>query len=417
MKPLIVVCCMLQSWWVACAWAESTSPASLLTATTITLDDCLAAALAGQPKILVVRSDEASAQGVLHQATSAVLPQLTLSSNYSFASNAGNVGTAEGHSLSGAATVKQLLWDFGRSFHLLTEARLNVQGAAQQTEATRREVVLSVKTAYYLAEQAQENITVAAEAVRQAERHLEQTRGFAEVGLRSRVDVAASEAALAEAKANLVQATNSLQLAKVQLNEATGMSRDTEYTLAASPDSEAADLPLVELLAEALRTRAELQRLTTLTQGAGEEVAARRASRWPTLSATTAVTERKLESADWSDNWNIGLAASWPIWDSGNVTAQVQQAQAQVERLKAQTQETTLEATEAAVTADEERLRLVEGQFETGLTSTIDTIDAQQQLLASRTARVGARLNWLIAAAELEQAVGRPLEDQYATRD
>ncbi len=59
---------------------------------------------------------------------------------------------------------------------------------------------------------------VAKEVVTQYEQHLQQAKGFFEVGTKPKFDVIKAQAELSTARLNLIKAENALKIAKVTLN-------------------------------------------------------------------------------------------------------------------------------------------------------------------------------------------------------
>ena len=96
---------------------------------------------------------------------------------------------------------------------------------------TENATVLSVKQAYYGVLQAKRNRDVAADVIRQFQLHLDQARGFYEVGTKAKIDVIKAEVDLSNAKLSLINAENSLKIAWVNLNNAMGVPDAPEYTI------------------------------------------------------------------------------------------------------------------------------------------------------------------------------------------
>ena len=78
-------------------------------------------------------------------------------------------------------------------------------------KTAERDVVLNVKLAYFGAVAAQEQLRVAEETVASYRAHLVQITAFHASGLRTGIDVATAEAALAGAQLQLARSTASLR--------------------------------------------------------------------------------------------------------------------------------------------------------------------------------------------------------------
>jgi outer membrane protein TolC len=92
-------------------------------------------------------------------------------------------------------------------------------------------MILNVKQTYFGVLQAQRNRGVSGETVKQFELHLEQAKGFYEVGTKPKFDVTKAEVDLSNARLNLIRAENSLRIAIVNLNNAMGITEAPDTVL------------------------------------------------------------------------------------------------------------------------------------------------------------------------------------------
>ena len=136
--------------------------------------------------------------------------------------------------------------------------------------------------------------------------------------------------------------------------------------------------------------------------------------------------ERSGNDADFSDNWNIGLTLSVPIFDGGSIRSEVNIEKKEIEKLREEQrrmkQEILREVTDAynnienarkritvsstAVKSAEETLRIEVLKFEAGAGTSTDDIDAQTALLRAETDYHQAVFDKNIAAASLRKAIG-----------
>jgi len=66
---------------------------------------------------------------------------------------------------------------------------------------------------------------VTADIVKQFQQHLDQAKGFYEVGTKAKIDVTKAEVDLSNARLNLIKAENAVKISWVVLNNAMGMRR------------------------------------------------------------------------------------------------------------------------------------------------------------------------------------------------
>ena len=102
-------------------------------------------------------------------------------------------------------------------------AKYNLESVRSDLSTTENTTVLTVKQAYYGVLQARRNRDVAADVIRQFQLHLDQAKGFYDVGTKAKIDVIKAEVDLSNAKLSLINAENSLKIAWVNLNNAMGV--------------------------------------------------------------------------------------------------------------------------------------------------------------------------------------------------
>ncbi|HMA11306.1 MAG TPA: TolC family protein, partial [Steroidobacteraceae bacterium] len=126
------------------------------------------------------------------------------------------------------------------------------------------------------------------------------------------------------------------------------------------------------------------------------------------------------------DTATIGVELNLPIYQGGRVSSQVREAVANQERarqdLENATREATLQARQAwlnvnsgaaRVSALEQALTSTEAQLEStklglqvGVRTSLDVLNAEQQVLSARRDLAGARYAYLLAGLSLKAAVG-----------
>lgn len=157
--------------------------------------------------------------------------QLNWSSGYSRYSPVSRTTSRSFDEYTSSATLKQNIYDFGKTATQVDIQRLNLNSSRSDLENAAEQLIINVKQAYYGLLQAKKNRDVAMETVRQFEQHLEQARGFYEVGTKPKFDVTKAEVDLSNAKLNLIKAENALRIAKVNLNNALGLPEAPEYEI------------------------------------------------------------------------------------------------------------------------------------------------------------------------------------------
>ncbi len=427
--------------------AAPATPVAPATAEVLTLDQALAAARQHQPQLQQARATTEAARARADQARAALLPQLEGGAAYSratenFVARPGSLpssvtqlsGAAESWKTSGFynlnAGLTQLVWDFGASSSRWRAAQATALSQQDSERATLLQSLTAVRVAFFQARAAKGLVAVATQSLENQERHLRQVEAFVEVGTKPEIDLAQSRADRANARVQLINAQNGYASAKAQLNQTMGVERSTDYDVAddSFPPVAGEDRAIDEMMTEALGARPEVSAAEQAIRAQALGLRSARAAYWPSLSASTGVTDAGGQIDNLSWNWNASVNLSVPLFRGGETQAQVREAESNLAGLRAQAetlrQQVRLEVEQArlavraaraslaaagdALTNAQELLRLAEGRYETGVGNIIELGDAQVALTSAGQQQVQAEYQLAIARAQLLRAVGRP---------
>jgi outer membrane protein len=402
-------------------------------------------AVKSQPLLRQAQAQSSAADARADQARSPLFPQVNASAAYqrstaNFTARPGalprqvsTVSQAPSLSTYGfwnfGITASQTIYDFGQARGRWHAAEATAEGQHENARATRLTTVLNVRNAYFQARAQKSLVAVSRETLANQERHLEQIKGFVELGARPAIDLAQARTDVANAKVQVITSENAYATAKAQLNLAMGAPQPTDYDVAdetLAPLSEE-DQNLDALVQVAFSARPELVALTKQVQAQELQLRAVKGAYGPTLGASTAFTEAgsQLDNLTW--NWNVQVSLNWAVFQGMLVPAQVREAESNLAAIQAQRdgieQQLRLEveqarlavrSTKASIAAVEEalinareRLRLAEGRYQTGAGSVIELADAQIATASAAAQRVAADYNLAAARAQLMKALGR----------
>jgi len=420
-------------------------PPSPPTSRELTLAAATETALTSQPLLRQARAQANAADARADVARAPILPQVTANATYqratsNFAPRPGALPSQVSTSTSGPTfrtfdywnfgiTATQLIYDFGQARGRWHAAEATAEGQHETARAARLTTILNVRTAYFQARAQKSLISVQRETLANQERHLDQIKGFVELGARPAIDLAQSRTDVANAKVQVIIAENAYATAKAQLNQAMGALQPTDYdvadeTLAPLPEEDQALDSLVQI---AISARPELVALDKLVQAQEHQLRSARGGYGPSLGASTGFTDngQQIDNLRW--NWNITVNLNWPVFQGLLTTAQVREAEANLVAVKAQrdvidqqlrfeveqarllvrsSKAATL-AVEEALLNSRERLRLAEGRYQTGAGSVIELADAQITTSLAAAQRVNADYALASARAQLLKALGR----------
>jgi len=414
--------------------------------TVLTLEQALKAAREHQPQLQQARAATEVARARADQARAALLPQLEASGAYSrstgnYVARPGSLPSSvtqqSGSSSSWATTgfynlgvsLSELVWDFGASSSRWGAAKASAASQQESERASLLQTLTTVRVIFFQARAAKGLVAVASQSLENQDRHLKQVEAFVEVGTKPAIDLAQSRADRANALVQLINAQNGYETAKAQLNQAMGVEGPSDYDVSDEvfPSVSGEERSGEELLAEALSGRPEVAAAERAMRAQALTLRAARADYWPSLAASTGLTDAGGQLGDLSWNWSAALNVSVPLFRGGATQAQVREAKWGLEAAKAQADtvrqqvrldveqarlavraaKAALDAAGDALVNAQELLRLAEGRYETGVGSIIELGDAQVALTAAAQQKVQAEYTVATARAQLIRAIGR----------
>jgi outer membrane protein TolC len=312
---------------------------------------------------------------------------------------------------------------------LIQSAIASVEASTADLETTKQTVIFNTKQAYYGVLSAQRLLGVAEETVRQNQRHLEEAQARFDVGVAPRFDVTNARVQLSNAELSLVQARNNVALGFETLRRATGQPEPLRVTLVDSLERRPLSLVDDAILQQAYRRRPELESLRAQQRALSEQIAALQKQFLPSVSGTAQYNWTGREYP-LQQGWLWGVTLTMPLFDNILTYSQLGETQANLRNLQAQEenirQQVTLEVrqgvlnlrqaeesirvNEQTVVQAKENLDLAEGRYAAGVGNIIELTDAQVSLTSAQANLIGALYNYKTALAQLEKAVGFPLE-------
>jgi outer membrane protein TolC len=413
----------------------------------LTLEECIAIALEAQPRIQATLADYAAARFRVNQALSPLLPQLsglvsatrseTWTSQTTAAGRSVNAVNQQsgvfgyslaskqlGDSFIAQVQFSQLLFDFGKTLAATDAARKLAEVAVEDVELQRQLISLTVKEAYTNTLFSQRLIRVQEQAVERAQLNLRSAKGFFDVGTRPKSDVARAEVDVANARVDLIRARNAMRTAIVALNTAMAIDVDSPTQIVDNLIYQPTTLDRQQLRAESLRQRPEYRQ--SKLRAAAAEATERQTFRnfFPDVTGTGAYGGSQSQL---NENWAVGLALNWSLFDGGNRIARYQEAKANLEGARARIKSTELDiaqnveqaeiaveeaqeriqAAQTLVASAQENFRLAQGRFDAGVGTILELTDAQLALTQAQNTESQALADYRIALARLDRAVGR----------
>ena len=327
-----------------------------------------------------------------------------------------------------------LLLDAGQRGLAVDLQKETVLATREALVAVEQDVLLEAVQAFFDVAASQAFVDIRVNNVRLVQEELQAARDRFEVGEVTRTDVALAESRLAEARSLLAAARGDLAVARERFRAAVGRYPDGAVTV---PSTLPETAPTVEE-ATAISVRRHPSIRQSQREVTAREIAADIAGRayGPSLSLSGRVQVQSdrggvglggVETGGgFSDNSSVSLDFRQPLYSGGRLPALERQALARRDQARANLHQTTrqirqqvgaawarVEVSRVQISATDEQIRAAEIAFEgtreearLGARTTLDVLDAEQDLLDARGARIDAIATQYVAIYSLLSAMG-----------
>lgn len=240
--------------------------------------------------------------------------------------------------------------------------------------------------------------------------------------LRAQVQAKNAQSSLAEAKDNLKKSY--IFLAKV-VNVS-----DSLLLIKGALQDQSLNFKESEVLASAWNNRVELHLLAAQQEMTKKSLQIAKSGNKPNLGAFSSYNVQNgfdpMDPERFVDNWNIGMQLTIPLFDGFATRHKVQQSRLEFEKIQLQEQELRdfismqikqsfvslhqaeekIDALRENIILAKEALHIAETQYESGVVSSLEVIDAEQTLIQSELSNSQAIFNHIMAKLELCKAMG-----------
>ena len=400
----------------------------------VTLDEALVLATRYSPTIIQALGDIRIAQATRRESVSDWLPRVTGSSGWSINSSQ-RFDPQTQRTVSGSAT--SVNGSLNASYTLFDGFRRNAQSRSRNAALESAEVVyttqefqvtLQTKQAFFSALAAEELVRVSETRITRAERQLQDSRNRLAAGSAIRSDTLRSFVELANAQLQLINAQTSRSTAAADLARFIGYDGQVE-AVADSSIAIIAPIDTAALRQEALLQGPGIQQAVTSLRSAEAQVAVSRAAYFPSITASYSRSLAGSELDALSGSWSGRVSLSWNIFQGfGRETTVAQSAvrqdvaesqiedtrrdiNAQLTQQFAALQSASLRRSiaRASLVAAEEDLRVQQQRYRLGAATIVEVMDSQVNLDQAEVDAVQARLDYLLARAQIEALIGREI--------
>lgn len=400
----------------------------------VTLDEAITLAMRYSPTITQALGDIRIAQATRRETVSDWLPTLRGSTGWS-ANSTNRFDEQTQRSVSGSAT--SVNGSLTASYTLFDGFRRNAQSRARGAdlhgvEATyisqEFQVILQTKQAFFNALAGEELVRVSETRITRAERQLQVSRDRLAAGSAIRSDTLRSFVEQANAQLQLINAQTSLATASANLARLIGH----DGLVRAVSDSAIGlivEIDTTALRVEALESGPSVRQAIAAARAADAQVGVSRAAYFPSVTASysRSVAGSQLDALNGS--WTGRLNLSWNIFQGFGRETGIAQSAVRLDVAESRIEDTRrqvnaeltqqfaalqsarlrLDIAGASFAAAEEDLRVQQQRYRLGAGTIVDVMTSQVNLDQADVDAVEARLDYLLAKAQIEAIVGREI--------
>ncbi len=390
----------------------------------LSLQACIKSALNNNIDVLTAKNGVVTSQNRLVAAKSGYMPQVSVQNNtFTWSSSKFQSSVANGTAL----TISQNIYDGGlREAGVRKSFQETIQSSTGLTR-TMQAVLYSVSKAYYEVLRSRHLEKVAQANVKYNEGLREQILSRANVGDAAQTDVLPVEAQLATARMSLLSSQNSVRTSIIQLQSTMGLDSQPGFDVEEVDSDTSFEIePMDKYIAEALDSRPDIKQYRAFTDAAKASKASSKLALYPRPSVTAQYQKQV------SGNTNAGGSMIWggivfDIFDGGSnkaayneaetaqINAQIQEMQIlkdihlQVEEayLNLNNARERMSASIVSLEASNKNYQVQQERYAQGLSTALDLLNAEVQVVTSQNDDVQARYDYYIALAQMEYAVGK----------
>jgi outer membrane protein TolC len=420
----------------------------------LSLTDALTTALTNNFQIRQAALTVAIQRATLRQAEGQ--KALTLSTNLDFTANSaptsnGGIPLAGTISIPGAGILNQPFvttgqggnapvtqWAFGLTLRYplytgnaledqIAIAQANVAASEAQFASSAEQVVFTVRQAFYLVQASQANVDAAQRAVDASQENVRVTQAQVQVGTSPQFNLLQAQVQLAQSQQSLTTARTGLSQAHQSLAAALVLPLSTTFERVERPPLSEVPQDVAALIQQAMQNRPEIVQALASERAAQAAIDLAAAGLRPNITVSAGP---QVQTSDPTNrdvvNFTGTVALTLAILDGGVTQAKIDQARAQLQSAQvteAQVRQQveldvrnaylslgnaaeSLRSALAGQTAARESLRIANVRFQAGVGTQLEVVTQIQNLATADNQVIQAELNYFVAVAQLDRAIG-----------
>ena len=325
----------------------------------------------------------------------------------------------------------------GREFKSYSLAKDNVEKNRFDFRSFQEDYLLTLSLAYFEFLKARKGLEIADSNVERLTKYRDAAKIRLKAGEITKTTVLRAEGELSGALSDQIKARNFYESWRVNLARIVGIERD--FQIREIPVAEHETPPLDVLKEKALKNRPDVKSIETQVQISEKQVDVTRGAYWPSLSVAGVYTgtEQSPETSSYNKESTYGaVTLNFPIFEGGLRRAEVRESESKyrqaefqyrdfVKSVNVEVENTYLDliaqkgiykSAQDQLAYAEDNIRAVAKQFEFGLASSLDVIDANNLLISAQKLMADATYNYQFFILRLQRVTGFPLMEFVAGR-
>lgn len=397
-----------------------------------TLDAALARAYVANPTLNAERASVRVTNENVPQALSGYRPRITASADIGASITdaripGGGNSTSRLGPRGAGLQIDQTLFDGGKTRSAVSQAESQVLGARATLQNIEQNVLFDAATAYMNVLRDTAILALNRNNVEVLEEQVRQTRGRFQAGEVTTTDVAQAQARLAQAESQAILGESNLKTSIARFRQNVGA--EPKQLAPGRPVEHLLPKSLPAALSAALSSHPAIVASLHGVDAAELQVKVTQADLYPVLGVRGTVQQRYDEDSFGDKVRSAGIFGTLtvPIYEGGQVYSRTRQAKetAGQRRIEVDTQRDTVraavvsawganEAAKAQITAAQVQVRSAEialsgvrEEAKVGQRTTLDVLNAQQELVNARSTLVTAQRDRVVASYAALSAIGR----------
>ena len=335
-----------------------------------------------------------------------------------------NSTTSRRNDASVSVNAELLLYDFGGSMASIGAARESVLATRSQLLSIEQQIMLRAVTAYFNVRSTSKFVTLRQNNLRLLIQESRAAKDRFDVGEVTRTDVALAEARLAQARSGLANAQGDLLRARAEYANVIG---HQPKSLAQLPRLPRISGNVTSAQSQAVRNHPDMIAAQHQVASIEYSIKSAEAAFKPKVKVTSSLGLKNGSSnGDFVNNAAIGLGASGPIYNGGKISSSVRRVTAQRDAMRANLHvvrhnlqqsvanayafyssvNAALNANQQQISASRVAFRGVREEASLGARTTLDVLNAENELLNAEAALISTQTEQYIAAYTILSATG-----------